>query len=72
MNYYLFEHDSIKVNMVFEEIEIERFVEMWEDGYSVLTISYVLNRTPLEIALLTMDRAETGFINRRKFGINGY
>ena len=72
MNYYLFEHDSIRVNMVFEESEIERFIEMWEDGYSVLTISYVLNRTPLEIALLTMDRAETGFITQRTIGIHGY
>lgn len=35
MNYHLFEDDSIKVNMVFEEFEIERFIEMWEDGYGI-------------------------------------
>lgn len=72
MNYYLFEDDSIKVNMVFEEFEIERFIEMWEDGYGIEKISCVLNRTPLEIGLLAMDRAETGFINQRKLGVHGY
>lgn len=44
---------------------------MWEYGYSVLSIYYVLNRIPLEIGLLAMDRAETGFIDQRKLGING-
>jgi len=44
---------------------------MWEYGYSVLSIYYVLNRIPLEIGLLAMDRAETGFIDQRRLGING-
>ena len=72
MNYHLFEDDSIEVNMVFEESEIERFIKMWEDGYGVKKISYILNRTPLEILLLVADRAEIGYIIPRRLGIHGY
>jgi len=72
MNYYLFEHKKINANLVFEETEIVRFISYWNSGHSVEKIAEILNRLPLEIALLVMDRAEVGEIKQRSTGIHGH
>jgi hypothetical protein len=71
MNYFLFEDDKHKVNMVFEERELEAFVWYWKEGYGIERISEEMKRTPTEIALLVVDRAEIGKIKPRKKGIFG-
>ncbi|MEK4085628.1 helix-turn-helix domain containing protein [Psychrobacillus sp. FSL K6-1415] len=71
MNYFLFEDDKHKVNMVFEERELETFVCYWKEGYGIERISEEMKRKPVEIALLILDRAEIGKIKPRKKGIFG-
>lgn len=72
MNYYLFEDEDLDINQVFELSELERFREMWEDGYGVSKISIVLNRKPIEIVLLILDQAELGKVIPRRLGLDGY
>jgi len=69
MDYYLFEDESIKVDMMFTEYEIYDFIAYWQNGHSVQRIAELLNRNPLDIALLVMDRAEVGAIGQRPNGI---
>ena len=69
MDYYLFEDESIEVNMVFTESEVYDFIAYWKNGHSVQRIASLLERNPLDIALLVMDRAEVGEIEQRPNGI---
>jgi len=69
MDYYLFEDESIEVNMVFTESEVYDFIAYWQNGHSVQRIADLLERNPLDIALLVMDRAEVGEIKQRPNGI---
>ena len=69
MDYYLFEDESIEVNMVFTESEVYDFIAYWQYGHSVQRIADLLKRNPLDIALLVMDRAEVGEIKQRPNGI---
>jgi hypothetical protein len=69
MNYHLFEDENINVDLTFEEVEMYRFIALWQKGDSVLSIAEKMNRTPLEISLLVVDRAEVGEIRRRPTGI---
>lgn len=69
MDYYLFEDESIEVNMVFTESEVYDFIAYWQNGHSVRRIADLLERNPLDIALLVMDRAEVGEIKQRPNGI---
>ena len=69
MDYYLFEDESIEVNMVFSESEVYDFIAYWQNGHSVRRIADLLERNPLDIALLVMDRAEVGEIKQRPNGI---
>lgn len=69
MDYYLFEDESIVVNMMFTESEIYDFIAYWKSGHSVQRIAKLLKRNPLDIALLVMDRAEVGDIEQRPNGI---
>lgn len=69
MNYHLFEHEEIDVNLTFENAEIYRFIALWQEGESVISIAEKMNRTVLEIGLLVIDRAEIGDIQGRPTGI---
>jgi len=69
MDYYLFEDESIKVDMKFKESEIYDFISYWKNGHSVQRIAELLKRNPLDIALLVVDRAEVGEIEQRPNGI---
>ncbi len=69
MDYYLFEDETIEVNMVFTESEVFDFIAYWQNGHSVQRIADLLERNPLDIALLVMDRAEVGEIKQRHNGI---
>ena len=69
MNYYLFEDESIEVDMMFTESEIYDFIAYWKSGHSVQRIADLLKRNPLEIGLMVIDRAEVGEIKQRPYGI---
>lgn len=69
MNYYLFEDESIELDMMFTEPEIYDFIAYWKSGHSVQRIGDLLKRNPLEIGLLVIDRAEVGEIKQRPYGI---
>jgi hypothetical protein len=46
--------------------QVSEFDRMWNDGCSLESIAHHFDRTCLETALLVMDRAEKGFIGKRK------
>lgn len=69
MDYHLFESEKIDVDLTFEYVEIYRFIELWQEGESVISIAEKMNRTVLEICLLVVDRAEIGEIRNRPTGI---
>ena len=69
MIYYLFEDDKINADLAFEENEIYRFIALWHNGEDILSIAKKMKRTPLEIGLLIVDRAEVGEIKCRPNGI---
>lgn len=71
MNYFLFEDDRLKLNLVFKDNEIQRFKELWKDGMSLQNIAKEMKRKPSEIVLLIIDRVEVGDIKRRRTGIFG-
>ena len=71
MNYYLFEDEKHRVNMVFEERELEAFVWYWKEGYEIKKIAEEMKRKPIEVLLLALDRAEIGKIKQRKQSIFG-
>lgn len=54
---------------IWDEEEIETFVEMWNDNKSSTAIARVLNCKILDVALLVMDQAEKGKIQQRNRGI---
>ncbi|GGA31253.1 hypothetical protein [Psychrobacillus lasiicapitis] len=58
MNYYLFEDDKHRVNMIFQESELEAFVWYWKEGYDITKIAKEMKRKPIEVLLLALDRAE--------------
>lgn len=69
MNYHLFEHEKIKVNMVFQKHEIKHFTFLWNEGYDIFTIAEKMKRGTTDIALLIVDRAEIGEIKKRSHGM---
>lgn len=71
MSYYLFEDDTLKLDLIFEENELQDFKEMWEAGISVENIAKKMKRRPSEIVLLVMDHAERSLIKKREQGVFG-
>lgn len=70
-DYVLFTDDSIDVNFLFKMKEMERFMELWNDGESLQDIAKEIKRKPFEIALLIIDLDLRGLIMPRKKGIFG-
>lgn len=68
MNYFLFEDDALELNLVFQQAELKRFVEYWEEGLLLTEIANKMRRTNSEIALLIFDHAERNIISPRKEG----
>lgn len=71
MSYYLFEDDTLKLDLVFEDNELQDFKEMWEAGISVENMAKKMKRRPSEIVLLVMDHAERNLISKREQGVFG-
>jgi hypothetical protein len=71
MSYMLFENDKININFAFTKQELKDFKELWNADISAENIAVKLNRRPLEIALLIIDRGELGLIKERDSGLDG-
>jgi hypothetical protein len=71
MSYFLFDHDEIDINFAFTKQELKDFKELWNADISAENIAVKMNRKPLEIALLIIDRGELGLIEERATGLNG-
>lgn len=71
MNYFLFEADDLKLNLVFTEEELETFRQHWKKNVALVDIAASMKRKPSEIALLVIDHAERSLIKKRKKGIFG-
>ncbi|PKH10160.1 hypothetical protein CXF70_11580 [Planomicrobium sp. MB-3u-38] len=67
----MFEDDTLKLNLIFEENELQDFKEMWEAGISVENMAKKMKRRPSEVVLLVMDHAERSLIKKREQGVFG-
>lgn len=70
-DYVLFTDESLDVNFLFKMREIEKFMELWNEGESLHDISEEIKRKPFEIALLIMDLDLRGLIKPRQKGVFG-
>lgn len=71
MSYTLFEHDKIDLDFRFTNQELKDFKALWNADISAENIAVKMNRRPLEIALLIIDRGELGLIKERASGLKG-
>ena len=70
--YYLFSselHDEVRLDFTPETIN--RFLELWQAGYSHEAISKRLQVLPIELALIAMDLDYIGRLPERKGGFWG-
>lgn len=58
-----------ELDLVFDESEVIRFQEMWEEGETFIDIAKELGRHQLEIADLIMDQADKNKIKSRPMGL---
>ncbi|UYX52444.1 helix-turn-helix domain-containing protein [Bacillus thuringiensis] len=58
-----------ELDLVFDESEVIRFQEMWEEDKSFIEIAVELGIHQLEIAVLIMDQAEKNKIKSRPAGL---
>lgn len=65
----LFEDKTVK--WFWEEDELIKFREMWNDGVHIQGIATALKTNKRSIALLVMDQAENKKIKQRKTGLFG-
>jgi len=70
-DYVLFTDETIDLNFLFRMKEIERFMELWNEGKDLRDIASEIKRKPCELALLIMDLDLRGLITPRKKGIFG-
>jgi hypothetical protein len=68
MTIYIAHEDS---NLDWKPKELEKFETLWNAGVSIQNIAKKLKRTQMEIGLIILDRADKGFIKKRKGGLYG-
>ncbi|QWH26550.1 helix-turn-helix domain containing protein (plasmid) [Bacillus mycoides] len=57
------------LDLLFDESEVIRFQEMWEEDKNIIEIAKDLGRHQLEIAALIMDQADKNNIKSRPRGL---
>ncbi|MGQ3545777.1 helix-turn-helix domain containing protein [Bacillus cereus] len=57
------------LDLLFDESEVVRLKEMWNEDKSILEIAKELGRHQLEIAALIMDQADKNIIKSRPMGL---
>lgn len=60
-----------ELNFVWQPEKVRKFREMWAAGEDIREIAKQLRRKPEEIAILVMDQAKRGNIQKRPTGIFG-
>ncbi|MCP1324661.1 helix-turn-helix domain-containing protein [Bacillus sp. S0628] len=58
-----------ELDLVFDESEVIRLREMWDEDKDILEIAKELGRHQLEIAALIMDQADKNKIKSRPMGL---
>ncbi|WP_142332353.1 helix-turn-helix domain containing protein [Bacillus cereus] len=58
-----------ELDLVFDESEVIRLKEMWNEDKGILEIAKELGRHQLEIAALIMDQADKNIIKSRPMGL---
>lgn len=58
-----------ELDLVFDESEVTRLKEMWNENKNTLEIAKELGRHQLEIAALIMDQADKNNIKSRPMGL---
>nr|WP_176539478.1 helix-turn-helix domain-containing protein [Bacillus cereus] len=58
-----------ELDLVFDESEVIRLKEMWDEDENILEIAKELGRHQLEIAALIMDQADKNKIKSRPMGL---
>ncbi|MFE7378376.1 helix-turn-helix domain containing protein [Bacillus cereus] len=58
-----------ELDLVFDESEVIRLREMWDEDENILEIAKELGRHQLEIAALIMDQADKNKIKSRPMGL---
>ncbi|PGQ20984.1 helix-turn-helix domain containing protein [Bacillus cereus] len=58
-----------ELDLVFDESEVIRLREMWNEDKGILEIAKELGRHQLEIAALIMDQADKNIIKSRPMGL---
>ncbi len=67
--YIVFFHSEF--NLSWNESDVERFRDMWNNGISVQEIAKKFGRHPVDVVLLVIDLAEQEKIEHRPSGIYG-
>lgn len=63
------QHEDIDFS--FTEHKVRRFIELWNEGYSIPVIAKKLSRKQIELTLLAMDLHMSGKIKAREGGFFG-
>ncbi len=58
-------------NFLWSREEVKAFRELWREGYSIQEMARYFKRQEEEIALLVLDQASKGNIEKRKGGLFG-
>jgi len=61
-----------ELNFLWDEDDVLKFREMWEEGLSLPDIAKQLKRKKNEVAVLILDQAEEKKIKPRKGGLWGW
>lgn len=59
------------IDFSFTEHKVNRFIELWNQGYSIPDIAVKLGRKQIELTLLAMDLHMSGKIKAREGGFFG-
>ncbi|WP_342045944.1 helix-turn-helix domain containing protein [Bacillus sp. OTU530] len=60
------------LNFLWDEDDVLKFREMWEEGLSLPAIAKQLKRKQNEVVVLVLDQAEEGKIKPRRGGLWGW
>lgn len=63
--------EDVGINWEWDDRQVALFDRMWQQGMSIWDIAKAFDRDPDEVAILAIDRARQGFIERRPGGAYG-
>ncbi|PEF05024.1 helix-turn-helix domain containing protein [Bacillus thuringiensis] len=61
-----------EANFIWDERDVIRFREMWQQGMSLPKMAKALRRHQAEVALLVIDQADQELITNRPIGLGIY